>query len=191
MSEKSNKITGGEAVVKILQGHGVKYIFGVCGDTSLPFYDALRNLNHGMTHVLARDEPCAGYMADVYARLTSKVGVVEGPSGAGATYMVPGIAEAQGTTYELFRLAYCLGVSQILVNQKLKKPRSIVMKCCYEAFRHGANSGNSLASTNYPRSSLDKSFRHMITSSCSGCDSSRQRPPGRLVTIRFSRQCAL
>ena len=98
MSKQNNKLTGGEAVVKMLEKHGVKHIFGVCGDTSLPFYDALRELDHGITHVLARDERCAAYMADVYARLTGRVGVVEGPSGAGATYMVPGIAEAQGTT---------------------------------------------------------------------------------------------
>ena len=98
MSNSIEKISAGDAAVKMLQLHGVKHIFGVCGDTSLPFYDSLQGLNHGMTHILARDERCAAYMADVYSRLTGKVGVVEGPSGAGATYMVPGIAEAQGTT---------------------------------------------------------------------------------------------
>jgi len=98
MSDTSNKISAGDATVHMLQKFGVKHIFGVCGDTSLPFYDSLHKLDHGITHILARDERCAGYMADVYARLTGKVGVVEGPSGAGATYMVPGIAEANGTT---------------------------------------------------------------------------------------------
>lgn len=98
MNSIEKKISAGDAVVKMLQEHGVKHIFGVCGDTSLPFYDSLRKLDHGITHILARDERCAGYMADVYSRLTGRVGVVEGPSGAGATYMIPGIAEAQGTT---------------------------------------------------------------------------------------------
>lgn len=98
MNNAPKKISAGDAVVRMLQKHGVKHIFGVCGDTSLPFYDSLRGLDHGMTHILARDERCAGYMADVYARLTGKVGVVEGPSGGGATYMVPSIAEAHGTT---------------------------------------------------------------------------------------------
>ena len=98
MSDSVEKISAGDAAVRMLQMHAVEHIFGVCGDTSLPFYDSLQGLDHGMTHVLARDERCAAYMADVYARLTGKVGVVEGPSGAGATYMVPGIAEAQGTT---------------------------------------------------------------------------------------------
>jgi acetolactate synthase-1/2/3 large subunit len=96
--ENSTIMSAGDSVVRMLQYHGVKHIFGVCGDTSLPFYDSMNKLDHGIEHILARDERCAAYMADVYARLTDRVGVVEGPSGAGATYMVPGIAEANGTT---------------------------------------------------------------------------------------------
>ncbi|MEE1557447.1 MAG: thiamine pyrophosphate-binding protein, partial [Alphaproteobacteria bacterium] len=46
-----NQLSGAEALVHMLQGHGVDYIFGLCGDTSLPFYDALHRLNHGMTHI--------------------------------------------------------------------------------------------------------------------------------------------
>jgi len=64
------------------------------GDTSLPFYDALCQLDHGMTHVLSRDERHAAYMADGYARVTGRVGVCEGPSGGGATYIVPGLVES-------------------------------------------------------------------------------------------------
>lgn len=94
----ANRISGSVAAVSMLQEFGVKHIFGVCGDTSLPFYDALRSVGNSIRHVLARDERCAAYMADVYARITGRVGVVEGPSGAGATYMLPGIVEAQGTT---------------------------------------------------------------------------------------------
>lgn len=87
-------MTGAEALVRGLQGYGVQHIFGLCGDTSLPFYDALARLDHGMTHVLTRDERCAAYMADAYARVTGKVGVCEGPSGGGATYILPGVVEA-------------------------------------------------------------------------------------------------
>ena len=45
---RSNYLTGAEGMVKLLEGHGVKYIFGLCGDTSLPFYDALYRLNHSI-----------------------------------------------------------------------------------------------------------------------------------------------
>ena len=87
-------MTGAEAMVRMLQLHGVKHIFGLCGDTSLPFYDALYRLDHGMQHILTRDERSAAYMADGYARVSGRVGVCEGPSGGGATYLLPGIVEA-------------------------------------------------------------------------------------------------
>lgn len=85
---------GADAMVRMLQLNGVKHIFGLCGDTSLPFYDAMARLDHGMDHILTRDERSAGYMADAYARVTGRVGVCEGPSGGGATYLLPGLAEA-------------------------------------------------------------------------------------------------
>ncbi|MEE8334095.1 MAG: thiamine pyrophosphate-binding protein, partial [Alphaproteobacteria bacterium] len=89
-----NRPTGAEAFVRALQAHGVRHIFGLCGDTTLPLYDALFRLDHGITHILTRDERSAAYMADGYARASGRVGVCEGPSGGGATYMLPGLAEA-------------------------------------------------------------------------------------------------
>jgi acetolactate synthase I/II/III large subunit len=94
MSAQSGQLSGAEAMVRMLQLHGVKHIFGLCGDTSLPFYDALARLDHGMQHILTRDERSAAYMADGYARVSGRVGVCEGPSGGGATYLLPGIVEA-------------------------------------------------------------------------------------------------
>jgi glyoxylate carboligase len=63
------QIPGAEAFVRMLQLHGVKHVFGLCGDTSLPLYDALYRLDHGIQHVLTRDERLAAYMADRYARV--------------------------------------------------------------------------------------------------------------------------
>ncbi|HRE14865.1 MAG TPA: thiamine pyrophosphate-binding protein, partial [Usitatibacteraceae bacterium] len=85
---------GADALVRMLQANGVTHIFGLCGDTSLPFYDALARLDHGIDHILTRDERSAAYMADAYARVTGKPGVCEGPSGGGATYLLPGLVEA-------------------------------------------------------------------------------------------------
>ena len=89
-----NVFNGAEALVRMLEAHGVSHIFGLCGDTTLPFYDALYRLDHGIEHILTRDERSAAYMADGYARVTKKVGVCEGPSGGGATYILPGLVEA-------------------------------------------------------------------------------------------------
>ena len=91
-SIESSTLTGAQAVVEMLQAHGVEVVFGLCGDTSLPLYDALREST--LTHILTRDERHAAYMADGYARVTGRVGVCEGPSGGGATYLLPGLVEA-------------------------------------------------------------------------------------------------
>jgi len=101
MSKTSDTTTGAEAAVEMLRLHGVEIIFGLCGDTSLPFYDALARLPHGMRHILARDERSAAYMADGYARVSGKVGVCEGPSGGGVTYIIPGLAEANESSVPL------------------------------------------------------------------------------------------
>src|SRR3546814_5998415 len=85
---------GAEAVVRTLEAHGVDRIFGLCGDTSLPFYDALHRIGGGISHVLARDERSAAYMADGDARVSGKDGICEAPSGSGATYILPGVVEA-------------------------------------------------------------------------------------------------
>jgi acetolactate synthase-1/2/3 large subunit len=104
-------LTGAEAVVEMLKAHGVEVIFGLCGDTSLPLYDALARLPHGMRHVLTRDERHAAYMADGYARVTGKVGVCEGPSGGGATYLLPGLVEANESSIPVLAINTDVSVS--------------------------------------------------------------------------------
>jgi len=105
------QINGGEAFVRMLQLHGVKHIFGLCGDTSLPFYDAMYRLEHGMQHILTRDERSAAYMADGYARVSGRVGVCEGPSGGGATYILPGIVEANESSIPVLCFTSDISVS--------------------------------------------------------------------------------
>src|SRR5688572_5221372 len=106
-----SQMTGAEAMVRMLQLHGVEYIFGLCGDTSLPFYDALQRLDHGMKHILTRDERSAAYMADAYARVTGKVGVCEGPSGGGATYILPGLVEANESSIPVLGITTDIAVA--------------------------------------------------------------------------------
>jgi len=104
-------LTGAEAVVEMLKAHGVEVVFGLCGDTSLPLYDALARLPHGMKHVLTRDERHAAYMADGYARVSGKVGVCEGPSGGGATYILPGLVEANESSIPVLAINTDVSVS--------------------------------------------------------------------------------
>src|SRR5215472_15064790 len=89
-----NEMSGAEAFVRMLELFGVEHIFGLCGDTSLPFYDALYRHGQGITHVLTRDERSAAYMVDCSDRVRGKVGVCEGQSGGDATYILLGEVEA-------------------------------------------------------------------------------------------------
>ena len=103
-------LTGAEAAVEMLKAHGVEVIFGLCGDTSLPLYDALARQG-SIQHVLTRDERHAAYMADGYARVTGRVGVCEGPSGGGATYLLPGLAEANESSISVLAINTDIAVS--------------------------------------------------------------------------------
>lgn len=100
------RLNGGQLVVEMLKAYGVRHVFGVPGDTGLAFYEALRQAQEKreINHVLTRDERCAAYMADVYARVSYRPGVCEGPSGAGATYLAAGLAEAHASSIPVIAL---------------------------------------------------------------------------------------
>jgi len=81
-----------EALLAMLRQYDVEYVFGLPGETTLGWYYAWKQFD-GVTHVMARDERHAVFMADGYARVSGKPGVCEGPS-VGATHMIPGVVEA-------------------------------------------------------------------------------------------------
>jgi acetolactate synthase-1/2/3 large subunit len=90
----------------MLKAYGVRYVFGVPGDTGLAFYEALRQAHdqEEVALVLARDERSAAYMADVYARVSFRPGVCDGPSGAGATYLASGLGEPHASSIPVLAL---------------------------------------------------------------------------------------
>lgn len=103
---------GARALVEVLRKSGVQHVFGLPGDTGMAFYDALRDVRGEIDHIMTRDERSASFMADVYARVSGRIGVCEGPSGGGATYIVPGVAEAQGSAIPLLCLTSDTPVNQ-------------------------------------------------------------------------------
>ena len=86
-------MNGADILAKMLSLYEVRYIFGLPGDTNTALYAAL-SAHGSMTHVLTRDERGAGCMADAYARISGRPGVVEVPSGGGPLYALPSVAEA-------------------------------------------------------------------------------------------------
>ncbi len=97
-------MNGAQVIVKMLQAQGVEVVFGVPGDTSIALYEALYDAAPEIRHIMARDERSASFMADAYARLSHKPGICECPSGAGALYSVPGVAEANACSIPVILL---------------------------------------------------------------------------------------
>jgi acetolactate synthase-1/2/3 large subunit len=86
------KLTGAQIVIESLMAEGVDTIFGYPGGAILPTYDAL--LDSPIRHVLVRHEQGATHMAEGYARVSGRPGVVLVTSGPGATNTVTGLADA-------------------------------------------------------------------------------------------------
>lgn len=80
-------------LVRALADEGVEQVFGYPGGAVLHIYDALFRQDK-IQHYLVRHEQAAGHMADAYARVTGKTGVVLVTSGPGATNTVTPIATA-------------------------------------------------------------------------------------------------
>jgi len=93
MKENKKTINGAEALIKCLENLGVEYIFGLSGGAAIPIFDAL--VGSKIKLILTRHEQGATHMADGYARVTGKPGVVLVTSGPGATNTVTGILTAQ------------------------------------------------------------------------------------------------
>lgn len=81
-----------EIFVKALQNENVEYIFGLPGEENLEFLEAVRK--SPIQFVLTRHEQGAGFMADVYGRLTGKAGVCLATIGPGATNLITPVADA-------------------------------------------------------------------------------------------------
>jgi acetolactate synthase-1/2/3 large subunit len=77
-------------IAESLKRHGVSVIFG----QSLPSLVHLASKEYGIRQVAYRQENTGGYMADGYARLSGKVGVVTAQNGPAAALLVAPLAEA-------------------------------------------------------------------------------------------------
>lgn len=83
--------TVAQVIVRDLARHGVEFVFA----QSLPSAIALAIDAHpNMQMVAYRTENAGAAMADCYARVTNRVGVVMAQNGPAATLLVPGLAEA-------------------------------------------------------------------------------------------------
>ena len=93
----TRRLTGGEAVVEMLNLQGVDHAFGMGGFQPLPYYDALARQST-IRHVLIRDEKHGAFAADAFARVTNRPAVADATLGPGATNLISGAAESFGAS---------------------------------------------------------------------------------------------
>jgi len=82
----------GEAIIKLLEGHGVDTVFGIPGVHTLEFYRGLGGSS--IRHIQPRNEMGGGFMADGYARASGRPGVCLVITGPGLTNLATPIGQA-------------------------------------------------------------------------------------------------
>lgn len=86
-------LSGGQIFHEMMLRHDVKHVFGYPGGAILPVFDAIYNSKH-FDFVLPRHEQGAGHMAEGYAKVSGKPGVVLVTSGPGATNVITPMQDA-------------------------------------------------------------------------------------------------
>ena len=89
-----------------LKARGVDTIFGIPGVHNVELYRGIEQA--GITHVLARHEQGAGFMADGYARASGRPGVAFVISGPGLTNIMTPMGQAYSDSVPLLVISSCL-----------------------------------------------------------------------------------
>lgn len=96
----------GAQISHMLKVRGVDTIFGIPGVHNQEMYRGIEEA--GITHVLARHEQGAGFMADGYARATGKPGVAYVITGPGVCNIMTPMGQAYSDSVPMLVISSCL-----------------------------------------------------------------------------------
>ncbi|MGJ8625589.1 MAG: thiamine pyrophosphate-binding protein [Sulfitobacter sp.] len=96
----------GAQISHMLKDRGVDVIFGIPGVHNQEMYRGIEEA--GITHVLARHEQGAGFMADGYARATGKPGVAYVITGPGVCNIMTPMGQAYSDSVPVMVISSCL-----------------------------------------------------------------------------------
>ncbi|MDJ0628670.1 MAG: thiamine pyrophosphate-binding protein [Rhodobacter sp.] len=96
----------GAQIAHMLADRGVDTVFGVPGVHNIELYRGIEQA--GISHVLARHEQGAGFMADGYARATGKPGVAFVITGPGLTNIMTPLGQAYSDNIPVLAISSCL-----------------------------------------------------------------------------------
>ena len=91
-SDQAVVMKASDLFIRCLEAEGVEYIFGLPGEETNDLIMSI--LNSKIKFILVRHEQGAAFMADMYGRITQKVGVCLSTLGPGATNLTTGVANA-------------------------------------------------------------------------------------------------
>lgn len=96
-------INGAELIIRFLERHSSGVVAGIPGGAVLPLYRALADST--LTHVLARHEQGAAFIAQGQARVSGRAGICFASSGPGVTNTVTALADAKADSVPLLCIA--------------------------------------------------------------------------------------
>jgi acetolactate synthase-1/2/3 large subunit len=97
------EVSAAHAILDILEGEGVRYVFGVPGGPLTGLFEAMSERS-AIRFVLAKNEAGAAFMAAAAARVTRSLAVCCATSGPGATNALTGIASAHADSLPVLLL---------------------------------------------------------------------------------------
>ena len=120
----------GAQISHMLRDRGVDVIFGIPGVHNQELYRGIEEA--GITHVLARHEQGAGFMADGYARATGKPGVAYVITGPGLTNIMTPMGQAYSDSVPMLVISSCLDETAAKKGQlhRMKDQRAAAEAVC-------------------------------------------------------------
>ncbi len=100
----SERMTGGQAVIRTLARFGVDTVFGLPGIQLDPLFDALHGQRQTIRTIHTRHEQGAAYMALGYAQASGKVGVFAVVPGPGILNATAALSTAVGSNVPVLGL---------------------------------------------------------------------------------------
>jgi acetolactate synthase-1/2/3 large subunit len=97
-TDRRERMTGGEAIVRSLLAHGVDTMFAIPGVQTYALFDALQRAGSRVKVIGPRHEQTTAYMAFGYAKSTGKVGVYSVVPGPGVLNASAALCSAYGAS---------------------------------------------------------------------------------------------
>ena len=135
----------GAQISHMLKDRGVDVIFGIPGVHNQEMYRGIEEA--GITHVLARHEQGAGFMADGYARATGKPGVAYVITGPGLCNIMTPMGQAYSDSVPMLVVASCLdevAAKKGQLHQMLDQEGAAATVCDWSATAHSADAAYAL-----------------------------------------------